>query len=378
MESGNNSFSPEWRVPFVGLRRQYKALREEILECVDRIFSQAAFIMRGDVAEFEEAAAAYLGVDHVIGVNSGTDALFLALKALDLGPEDEVITVPYTFIATVAAIVHCGAKPVLVDIGADFNMAAENIVKAVTPRTRAIIPVHLNGRTCDMNAIMDVAGRHSLSVVEDAAQSFGARYNGRCAGSIGAAGCFSLHPMKNLNVGGDGGLISTNDGALADKLRILRNVGQRTKEEIACFGYNSRLDTLHAAVALIKLKYFPEWIERYRRLAQRYDEALSGIEGLTLPPPPSDGIHFDVFSSYILRTPRRDALKAHLLADGIEAFVHWPTPLHRQPALNLGGHNFPQADRIAGETLSLPIYPQLTDGEQDIVIDSTRRFFTRM
>ena len=361
------------------MRRQYGALREEILECVDRIFSQAAFILRGDVAEFERAAAAYLGVNHVVGVNSGTDALFLTLKAMGLCRGDEVITVPYTFVATVAAIVHCGAEPVLVDIGADFNMAAENLAAAVTPRTRAIIPVHLNGRACDMDAIMNIAERHSLLVIEDSAQSFGARHNGRCAGSIGAAGCFSLHPMKNLNVGGDGGLIAVNDGALADKLRILRNVGQRTKEEIACFGYNSRLDTLHAAIALIKLKYFPEWIERYRRLAQRYNDALGGIDGLTLPPPPSDGIRFDVFSSYAICTPRRDALKAHLLADGVETFVHWPMPLHRQPALGLGGnHDFPQTDRIAKETLSLPIYPQLTDDEQDIVIDSTLSFFTRI
>jgi len=363
-------------VPYINLPKQYLTLREEIRQSLDEVFGSGSFILRSHVEEFEARIAELLGVQHVVGVNSGTDALYLSARALGLGPGDEVITVAHTFVATVASIAHCGAKPVLVDIRDDFNMDVTQLEQAISGRTRAIIPVHLNGRVCEMDTIMAVAQRHRLAVLEDAAQALCARYRGQAAGSFGNAGCFSLHPMKNLSVGGDGGFVGTNDADLADKLRLLRNHGQRSKEEIVCFGFNSRLDNLHAASALVKLKHLPQWNERRRLLARQYHEGLGGIPGLCLPPPPDEeSLYYDVFSSYVVRTEQRDALQQRLEQAGIEVFAHWPIPLHHQRSLGLGSWHLPVTECLAQEVLSLPLYPELADEDQDRVIEEVRIFF---
>ncbi len=365
-----------WRVPFVGLKRQYQGLRKEILTNLDRIFSEASFILRDDVDKFEKRFAAFIGTEHAIGVNSGTDALLLSMDALEIGSGDEVITVAHTCLPTVNAIVKCGAKPVLVDISNDFNMDAERIEAAITDRTKAIVPVHQNGRMCDMEKMMEIGRQHDLIIIEDSAQALGARHGEKPAGSVGNVGCFSLHPMKVLSVGGDGGVITTNDSTLARQLRTLRNVsGLKDDEGPPTYGYNSRLDTLHAAVALVKMDYLSEWLESLRRLAKRYDHGLADLPNLHRPPSPKDGARYDIFSSYVVRTTQRDALMSWLKDDGIEVFALWTCPLHLKPNLGLSNFTLPQTEQLSNEVLSLPIYPQLTDKEQDIVIGSIHNFF---
>lgn len=363
-----------WAVPYIAPGRQYADLRDEILGVVDQVFSNARFILRHDLFDFEAAIADFIGVAHVVGVNSGTDALMLSARAIGLGPRDEVVAPAHTFVSTIGAIVHAGAKPVLVDIGADFNLDAELVEAAISERTRAIMPVHLNGRVSDMKMINAIANRHGLKVIEDAAQALGAGQGNVRAGAFGHAGCFSLHPMKNLSVGGDGGFIATNDGDLADRLRVLGNIGQKTKTEIVEFGFNSRLDTLHAAVALVKLGKLPDWIERRREIAALYTDTLGGIGDMILPPRDGGGRR-DVYSSYVVRTSRRDDLMAHLRNDAIEVFAHWNPPLHHHKALGLDTFRLPETERASLEVISLPIFPEMTNEEINLVIDSVRRFF---
>lgn len=364
------------KVRYIDLPKQYLVLREEIQQRLDMVFASGSFILRQDVGNFESIIAKFLDVKYVVGLNSGTDALLLSMRALGISPGDEVITVSHTFVATVASIVHCGAIPVFVDIRDDFNMDIAHLIAAITPRTKAIVPVHMNGHLCEMDAVMEIARKHRLLVIEDAAQALGACYRNQKGGSFGNVGCFSLHPMKNLNVAGDGGFASTNDAYLAERLRLLRNHGQKSKEEIVCFGFNSRLDNLHAAIALVKLKYLPKWIERRRKLAAQYEEHLGDILELRLPPAPKvNSLYFDVFSSYVVRTERREALKQHLEKAGIEVFVHWSIPLHQQEKLGLSHWHLPMTERVSKEVLSLPLHPELTDLGQRQVIEAIRNFF---
>ncbi len=377
MTASHKPIPSKWKAPFVGLQRQYQDLREEILASVDRIYSEASFILRDDVDKFENTFAAFVGTNHAIGVNSGSDALLLSMEALGFGSGDEIITVAHTCLPTVNAIVKCGATPILVDIGDDFNMDTQKLEASITPRTKAIVPVHQNGRMCDMKVIMEIAERRGLAIIEDSAQGLGARFGDRPSGSIGAVGCFSLHPIKVLGVGGDGGVITTNDPTLDGKLRALRNVsGLKECEGAPTYGYNSRLDTLHAAVALVKIRHLTQWLESFRRLAARYHEAFADIPDLHRPPPPEDGSRYDVFTSYVIRTTRRDELMVRMEADGIEVFALWPTPLHLKPSLKLSHFQLPQTERISNEVLSLPIYPQLGEDEQDLVIESVQKFFS--
>lgn len=363
-------------VRYIDLPKQYQEMREELKECLDRVMSSGSFILRQDVKDFEAHMADLLGVQAVVGVNSGTDALFLSMRALEIGPGDEVITVAHTFVATVATIVHCGATPVFVDIGDDFNMDVSQLEEAVSARTKAIVPVHLNGRTCDMDAVMQVAKRHNLVVIEDAAQALCARYRGQPAGSFGQAGCFSLHPLKLLSVAGDGGFISTQDGGLAETLRMLRDHGQKSKEELVCFGFNSRLDNIHAALAMVKMKHLPQWIDRRRAIADRYHESLHDIPALRLPPPPDgESLNYDVFSSFVVRTESRDQLKQHLGEAKVEVYAHCATPLYHHERLELGHWDLPMTERISQEVLSLPLYPELTDADLQYVIAQVRAFF---
>lgn len=362
-------------VAYVGLKQEFAQRKDELFAAFAAIGEQAAFILRDDVTQFESAIARNLGVRHAIGVNSGTDALFLALKALGIGPGDEVITVAHTFVATVAAIVNCGAKPVLVDIGEDFNMDVSGLEQSITAATRAIIPVHMNGRCCDMSAILAVAEKHGLWVVEDAAQALGARISGQAAGSFGHVNAFSLHPMKNLHCFGDGGLMTTDDDALAERIRCLRNHGQNARKELVGFGFNSRMDNLQAALLNVNLHYFDADVRRRRELAACYCRKLENSPQIKLPHPPTDGGYYDVFSSFPILIEDRNELAAHLRQRGVECFIHWETPLHRNEHLNLSGFDLPQTDRVSREVLSLPIHPFLDDSDCDVVISAIKEFY---
>jgi len=364
-----------FQVPYVGLKQEFEQRQEELLAAFSKVAANASYILREEVELFETSISEMLGVRHAIGVNSGTDALFLALKALNIGQDDEVITVAHTFVATIAAIVHCGAKPVLVDIADDFNLAVIALEQAITASTKAIIPVHMNGRCCDMDAILAIADKHGLHVVEDAAQSMGAHIDGAYAGTFGAINAFSLHPMKNLHCYGDGGIITTNDDRLAEQLRLLRNHGQNPNKELVAFGFNSRLDNLQAAFLNINLKYFDGDIARRRQIALRYHAGLKDCAGLKLPDPPQQTGYFDAFSSYPVRCTVRDRLLRHLQQKGIECFIHWETPLHRNEHLELGHFSLPVTEQIAREVLSLPMHPFLEDEQCDYVIDAVKEFF---
>lgn len=367
--------SNAYLVPYVGLKAEFEQRRNELLKAFETVGASAGYILRDDVAQFEAAIADMLGVGYAIGVNSGTDALFLALKALDIGPGDEVITVAHTFVATLAAIVHCGAKPVVIDIADDFNMAADKLENAVSAVTKAIIPVHMNGRCCDMSAILAVAEKYGLQVVEDAAQSLGAHIDGRYAGSFGVVNAFSLHPMKNLHCYGDGGVITTNSSSLAERLKVLRNHGQNANKELISFGFNSRLDNLQAALLNVNLKYFTDDVKRRRELAGRYHAGLSDVKEIKLPKPPHCDGNFDTFSSFPILFKDRNLLMTYLQSKGIECFIHWENPLHHNQNLNLGCIELSMTERVSREVLSLPIHPFLDNDQCDYVITAVREFF---
>ncbi len=366
-----------YRVRFVNYPEQYRRLRPEIDSAILRVLENGDFILRRDVRDFEERIAARLGVKHAIGLNSGTDALYLSLLALGVGKGDEVITVSHTFLATVGAIVNCGATPVLVDVGEDFNMDMDLAARAVTARTKAIIPVHLNGRMCDMRKVMDLAEAHGLSVIEDAAQALGATFEGRLAGSFGATACYSFYPAKILGTPGDGGMVVTSDDYLARQLRGLRDNGRvNWQDQVIGYGFNSRLDNLHAAILNVKLPHLDEYIARRREIAEQYEEALKAVPGLRLPSAPSkEGAYYDVYQNYVVRTPRRDQLAGYLKEHGIETLISWPIPMHRQEALNLGHFNLPMTEATSNEVLSLPMYPEMSDDDADYVADAVAAFF---
>lgn len=364
------------KVRLVNYPRQYQQLKSEFDSVFERVMSQGDFIMRQDLEEFENNIARYVGTKHAIGVNTGTDALYLSTHALGFGPGDEVITVSHTFVATVGAIVQCGAKPILIDVRDDFNMDVSRIEEAITPKTKGIIPVHLNGHACDMDRIMELAQRYNLRVIEDAAQALGAEFKGKRCASFGDTAIFSFYPAKMLGAPGDGGMICTNDDALARKLRAFRDNGRvESVNVIECFGWCSRLDNLHAAILNMKLKYFDNWVERRREIARLYDEGLSEIEEVT-PHPRSNDNYFDVYQNYVIRTKKRDELANHLQNSGIEILISWRKPIHKQKALGLDHFNLPMTERISAEVISLPMYPELTDDEVQYVINSIREFLS--
>jgi dTDP-4-amino-4,6-dideoxygalactose transaminase len=366
-----------WKVPFIDLPTQNLRYESELSSAFLRILREGAFILRDDVRIFELAMANYLGVKHVIGVNSGADALSLVVRAAGIAEGDEVLTVSHTYVATLAAIAHARATPILVDICDDFNIDVERLEEKLTDKTRAILPVHLNGRMSDMERISEFAKKNGLIVIEDSAQALGSSFSQRKAGTWGMAGCFSAHPMKTLGCAGDGGYISTNDDELATKLRILRNHGHKTKEEFHCYGVNSRLDNLQAAILNVKLPHLNDFINRRREIAGTYTKLLSEIEDLKLPRAPSNGTYFDTYNSYVVRVPanHRDSFKSHLTGAGIEVFSHMAKALHRQGDLKLTPVNLPMNDLLCQEIVSLPIYPEM--GEQDIayVAQSVKSFF---
>lgn len=365
-----------FRVPFVDFRSQFRALENETLGAVRNVLANGDFILRDEVKGFEKSLASFLGVDYAVGVNSGTDAMYLTLVAAGIGPGDEVITVAHTYVATIAVIVHCGATPVLVDVKDDFTMDMDELEQAVTPRTKAIIPVHLNGRVCDMERLMDIASRRKLLVIEDAAQALGGTFDEKRAGSFGLAGCFSFYPAKLLGAAGDAGLVATNDRQLTERLRLLRDHGRSTKDELACFGFNSRLDNLQAAILNVKFRHVPDWIEKRRELAAVYHRGLSDVPQVKPPPPPeSVGRYFDVFQNYVVRAERRNELREHLNACGIETLVSNPVPVHHQPALQLARFALARTERFAGEVLSLPLHTELSGAQVEWVVDAIRSFY---
>ncbi len=367
----------EVKVPFVDLRIQYKALRDQMNPAVLGVLERCDFILGGEVERFESGFAAYLGVEHGVGVSSGLDALQLALRALGIGPGDEVVVPANTFVATALAVSSVGAKPVLVDCFRDtYNMDTDQIESVVTSRTRAIIPVHLTGQAADMDAVQKVASKYGLAVVEDAAQAHGTVYRGRKCGSIGQVGCFSFYPGKNLGAYGDGGFVATSDSSLAEKVRMLRNYGQRVKYEHVVKGVNARLDTLQAAVLNVKLPHLDDWNRLRAKHAAKYRDLLQGVGDLRFQRVADFSSH--IYHLFIVETVHRDALRQHLQERGIQTGIHYPIPIHLLEAYKDLGYkkgDFPNTELLAERMLSLPMFPELTDAQIEYVVRSIREFF---
>ena len=351
----------ESQVPFVDLAAQYRAIEGEISEAVSKVLREGDFILGREVSLFEEEFAAFCEAKWAVGVDSGTSALELALRAYEIGPGDEVITAANTFIASALAISHAGATPVLVDVDADtYTIDVAAIEKAITPRTKAIIPIHLYGHPADMDPILQLAQRHGLVVIEDACQAHGARYKGKRTGSLGHAAAFSFYPGKNLGAYGDGGAVVTSDAAVAKRLGMLRNYGQKEKYQHMFRGFNRRLDTLQAAVLRTKLKRLDEWNEARRQHAKSYSRLLAQ-SGLVVPR--ASAVCESVWHLYVIRINQRDALKEHLATRGISVGIHYPIPIHLQPAYRDLGHqpgDFPVTEEYSRQILSLPMYAELT------------------
>lgn len=352
-------------IPMVDLKAQYASLRDELEPAMAAAMAATQYVLGPNVQTFEQEAATYLGVRHAIGCASGTDALHLALAVAGIGPGDEVITTPFTFIATAEAIRYVGAIPVFVDIDPDgFNLDPDAAAAAITTRTRAILPVHLFGQPADMERLGALADSHDLCVVEDCAQSFGAATPQAMTGALGMAGAFSFFPSKNLGAFGDGGLVTTNDDAIAERIRVLRNHGQTVRYHHEVIGYNSRLDELQAVVLRHKLPHIDTYNAERRRVAARYDAGLAEI-GVQTPARTDDGAH--VFHQYTILSEYRDALMAALGDAGIASAIYYPVPLHRQPAFAdvCGDLSLPRTESVAARCLSLPVYPELADADID-------------
>jgi dTDP-4-amino-4,6-dideoxygalactose transaminase len=350
-------------VPFLDLKAQYLPMKDEIHAALDAVLDKTAFAGGPFVAQFEKEFAAFCGTQHAVGVGNGTDALWMALLGLGIGPGDEVITVPDTFIATCEAISYCGAKPVFVDVDEkSYNMDPSLLEAAITQKTKAVIPVHLFGQTADMGPIIEIAKKHNLFVVEDASQAHGALYRGKPAGSIGDAGCFSFYPGKNLGAYGEAGAVVTNNAVLAGQMRMLRDHGSAKKYYHQVIGWNARMDGFQAAVLSVKLKYLPQWNEGRRRNAARYNELLAGLPGVVTPVEMNYGKH--IYHVYAVRVKDRDSLIGLLGEKGVGTNVHYPVPVHLQNAysfLGLKEGSYPVAEKCASEFLSLPMFAELTD-----------------
>jgi dTDP-4-amino-4,6-dideoxygalactose transaminase len=355
-------------IPFLDLKAQYHSIKPEIDKAVLSLLESTQYVLGSEVEGFENEFAAYCGTRHAVGVSSGTSALHLALLAAGVGPGDEVITVPFTFVATVAAICYTGARPVFVDVDPDtLTMDPVQIEAAITPRTKVVLPVHLYGQPADMDAIAAVAARHGLAVIEDAAQAHGAEYRGRRVGSIGQLGCFSFYPGKNLGAYGEGGMVVTNDDAQAKTLRMLRDWGQEQRYHHVLRGFNYRLEGLQGAILRVKLRHLEAWTEARRRHARAYDELLAGSDLRTVPVR-NDVRH--VYHLYVVRHPERDAIQRLLGESGVQSGLHYPIPVHLQKAYEDLGYRegeFPASERAAREVLSLPMFPELTPAQVEEV-----------
>jgi dTDP-4-amino-4,6-dideoxygalactose transaminase len=352
------------KVPYLDLKAQYRSIKPEIDQAIARVLDSCQFVLGPEVADFEREFAAYSGTSECIAMNSGTSALHLALLAAGIGPGDEVVTVPFTFVASVATILYAGAKPVLVDIEPrTFNMNPAALEAAISPRTKAIVPVHLYGHPADMDPILEVARKHNLVVIEDAAQAHGAKYKGRSAGNIGDIACFSFYPAKNLGAYGEGGAVTTSNPEYARTIRMLRDWGQDHKYHHLLHGYNYRMEGFQGAILRVKLRHLESWTETRRAIVKTYNERLAGAD-VVRPTEMPWARH--VYHLYTLRADNRDALHAALLNEGIQTGIHYSTPVHLQPAyaaLGYGPGSFPESEKAAGEVLSLPLYPELSDSQ---------------
>ncbi len=374
------------KVPFFDLSPQFQLVGDEVRSALDEVFKSQQFILGQKVEHLEQTIAQYCQARYAIGVASGSDALLLSLMALGIGPGDEVLIPPFTFFATAGAVSRAGATPVFVDIDPNtYNISPSQIEKKITPRTKAIIPVHLFGQCCDMDPLLEIGRAKRVYIIEDAAQALGAEYKpndsqGRRAGAMGELGCFSFYPTKNLGAFGDAGMVVTNDPQLAEKIRLLRTHGSRPKYYHKWIGINSRLDTLQAAILLVKFKYLERWTLERQKRAKRYsllfDDLLPSVPGLRLPTIQYENRH--IFNQYVIRAPKRDGLKKFLAEEGIGTDIYYPVPLHLQECysfLNYRRGDFPVSERAAEETLALPIFPELTEEQQAHVVDRIRAFY---
>ncbi len=364
------------KIPYLDLQAQYQSIKSEIDSAIADIFANNAFVLGKAVADFESDFASYCQTDYCVGLNSGTSALTLALRALDIGPGDEVITAANTFIATAAAIAHTGATPKLVDVDpADRNISVDQIEQAIGKKTRAIIPVHLYGRPAKMNEIMAIAERHGLPVIEDAAQAHGADYFGKRAGSIGKIACFSFYPGKNLGAAGEAGAVVTDDNELDRKIRMLRDHGSEKRYHHDLLGYNARMEGIQGAVLGVKLKHLDSWTESRIRIAQMYNDLLATLP-LDLPLIEKDVR--SVFHLYVIASDQRDELQAYLAEKSVPSLIHYPIPIHLQPAFGYLGckaGDFPVSEQLGQRILSLPIFPELKDEQVEYVASQIRGFF---
>jgi len=387
---------PEQPIVMLDLTRQFPGIREEILSAIEQVCDSQQFILGPQVASFEAAAALACGTPHAVGCASGTDALWLAMAGVGIGPGDTVVTSPFSFFATVSSILRCGARPLIADIDPDtFNLSPTAVQTAIqqqagaTSRVRAIMPVHLYGQCADMDAFRALKDRYNLLLIEDAAQAFGAAWRGTPAGALGDAAAFSFYPTKNLSAMGDAGLVTTESSVTDEHCRMLRAHGMRRRYFHDELGWNSRLDTLQAAVLEVKLRHLPRWNQQRREVAERYNRLFEAAGLCTSRPggPVSDGIVLPitdprathVFHQYVIRAPKRDRLRAHLAASGIGSEIYYPLSLHQQTALKDLGYktgDFPVSEAAAAEVLALPIYPELRFDEQQTVVDSIRRFYS--
>lgn len=387
--SGSTAVSAP-QVPLLDLRRQYASIRQEILAALERVCSSQHFILGEEVLSLEREVAAYTGAASAVGCNSGTDALWLALAAAGIQPGDEVLTTPFSFFASTSAILRCWARPVFLDIDPQtFNLDPAQVERRLTSRKtstlRAVLPVHLYGQCADMDAFRRLSAEHKVIIIEDAAQAFGAAWRGQRAGSLGLAAAFSFYPTKNLSCYGDGGCVTTNDPALADRLRLLRNHGSKQRYYHEEVGWNSRLDAVQAAVLRVKMKYIDEWNARRRELAANYDRLFTqaGLAGksstdpLQLPFVATQGHH--IFHQYVVRARRRDDLRRHLTERGVGTEIYYPSPLHLQKSYTFLGYaegDFPESERASREVLALPIFPELTAEEQAAVVEAMAEFYS--
>lgn len=364
-----------YKVPFVDAKLHYARLKPEIDGAIIDCLAKGDLVYRKQLKDFEDHLAEFVGVKYAVGVNSGYHALHFALLGAGVGPGDEVITVAHTFVATVSAIVHCGAKPVLIEVGKDYNIDPSRIEAAITPKTKAIIPVHLNGRLSDMGKVMAIADKHKLAVIEDAAQALGATFGGRKGGSFGLAGCFSFYPFKILGGFGDGGAVTTNDPEVARLASLLRYNGEdRETGEYHHHGYTALLDNVQAAVLDVKLRHLPKWIEHRRMIASLYREALTGVGDLQLPHFEGDP-YYDIFQNYVIRTKQRDKLRAYLKEQGVETLVHWAKPMWEHKGLQLANPGLTETESICKEVISLPMSAETATEHVAITAQVIRDFF---
>jgi len=366
------------RIRYVDLAAQFRAEEERLMGAIRGVFESGFFVGGSPIEALEQKIAAYLGVREVITLNSGTDALIMTMKAYGIGPGDEVITPPNSFVASTAAIVAIGATPVFCDVLADQNIDPVAIGRALTEKTRAIMPVHLTGRVADMGPIMAIAAERDILVIEDAAQSFGSRYDGKFAGAIGHAGCFSAHPLKNLNAAGDAGFVTTNDSEIAAKLRIMRNHGLIDRDTVMEWGTVSRLDTMQAAILLTRLETVDDIIAARRANATRYRDGLAKLDPQRFYIPACRNIEFNTFHTFVVQAENRDALRAHLAEWGIETAIHYPKPIHLQPAAHGLGYkagDFPVTEEQSTRIVSLPIHQFLSAEDIEYICTAIGDFY---